>query len=36
MKLDDVPAEPRVLVIEPGVGYRFEIDELDVHFQATP
>jgi len=28
--------EPRVLVTEPGVGYHFEIDELDVHFQATP
>jgi two-component system KDP operon response regulator KdpE len=29
-KLEDVPAEPRVLVTEPGVGYRFMIDQIDV------
>lgn len=28
-KLEDAPAEPRVLLTEPGVGYRFMIDQLD-------
>ncbi len=29
-KLEDVPADPRVLLTGPGVGYRFIIDQLDV------
>jgi two-component system KDP operon response regulator KdpE len=29
-KLEDIPADPRVLLTEPGVGYRFMIDQLDV------
>jgi len=29
-KLEDVPAEPRVLVTEPGIGYRFVIDDIHV------
>jgi two-component system KDP operon response regulator KdpE len=28
-KLEDVPAEPRVLLTEPGVGYRFMLDQFD-------
>jgi two-component system KDP operon response regulator KdpE len=29
-KLEDVPAEPCVLVTEPGVGYRFVIDHIHI------
>lgn len=28
-KLEEVPTDPRVLLTEPGVGYRFLIDQLD-------